>query len=230
MTTSAVFSFIFREFKKILPPTIFFGIGFNLILFTTNLLLGDYQIHLSSYLIATTAALVVGKAVLVANALPFFHHLNSAPLIQSVLFKSGIYFTVVAIARFLEKLIEFLLHGGRPDGLLAYIATHFTWNRFFAIQIWIAVLFLIYTYISELSTLFGDGELFRILFIRRPTALKEAHRMRFKTLVKLGRLIDTHTADELLDPKTAVHSEMNALIRSLSAAAPGQSSTETRGA
>ena len=35
-------AFLLREFLEILPPTIFFFIGFNLIVLTTNLILADY--------------------------------------------------------------------------------------------------------------------------------------------------------------------------------------------
>ena len=36
-------AFLLREFREILPPTIFFFIGFNLIVLTTNLILADYE-------------------------------------------------------------------------------------------------------------------------------------------------------------------------------------------
>ena len=62
-------SFLLREFLEILPPTIFFFIGFNLIVLTTNLLLADYGAAFGSFMLATAAALVVGKSVLVANAM-----------------------------------------------------------------------------------------------------------------------------------------------------------------
>ena len=35
-------AFLLREFREMLPPTIFFFIGFNLIVLTTNLLLANY--------------------------------------------------------------------------------------------------------------------------------------------------------------------------------------------
>jgi hypothetical protein len=47
-----------------LPPTLYFFIAFNLIVFTTNLLAYDYWFRLSGFLVATTTALVVGKSVL----------------------------------------------------------------------------------------------------------------------------------------------------------------------
>ena len=55
------------DFRHMLPPTLYFFIAFNLIVFTTNLLVHDYWFKLSSFLLATTTALIVGKAVLVAN-------------------------------------------------------------------------------------------------------------------------------------------------------------------
>ena len=58
-------------------------VGFNLILLTTNLILSDYGEQFSSYLLATAAALVVGKAVLVANAMRSIRHYDRAPLIRA---------------------------------------------------------------------------------------------------------------------------------------------------
>jgi hypothetical protein len=45
--------------------SIFFG--FNFIVLTTNLLIAQYLVAVSNFMLATLAALVVGKAVLVAN-------------------------------------------------------------------------------------------------------------------------------------------------------------------
>src|SRR5690242_21731657 len=62
---------IVRELKQALPPTMFFFVGFNFIVLTTNLLVADYAVAVSSFMLATVAALVVGKAVITANAMPF---------------------------------------------------------------------------------------------------------------------------------------------------------------
>ena len=79
---------LWHEFRQVLPPTIFFFVGFNFIVFTTNLLVADYAIAVSSFMLATLAALVVGKAVLVANAMPFLRRYDRAPLITPILFKT----------------------------------------------------------------------------------------------------------------------------------------------
>jgi hypothetical protein len=215
MTAASVRAFVVKEFKEVLPPTIFFIVGFNLIVLTTNLLLGEYGEKFASFLIATTAALVIGKAVLVANRLPFFRRLDTAPLIQPVLYKSAIYFAVVFVVRLLEKLVEYWLHDGTPAGFLQDLWTHFSWRRFLAIQLWILVLFLIYTFISELNAAFGHGELARIMFTWRSTQLKLTRRQRLRALVKLSQLADAHTTEELRDGTTAAHAEMVALLRTL---------------
>jgi hypothetical protein len=59
----------------------------------------------------------VGKSVLVANALPFLRRFDRAPLIRPVLFKTIVYWAVVFLVRFLEKLIEYLCAGGKLGGI-----------------------------------------------------------------------------------------------------------------
>src|SRR6516164_10525713 len=82
--------FLLHEFRQILPPTIFFFIGFNLILFTKRLILEDYLIQFTGFFIATTAALIVGKVVLVADKMPFLRRFDHAPLARPILFKAVI--------------------------------------------------------------------------------------------------------------------------------------------
>src|SRR6516165_10768214 len=68
-----------HELGEIIPPTIFFFIGFNLIVLTTNLILADYALAFGNFMLATAAALVVGKAVLVADEMPFLGRYDRAP-------------------------------------------------------------------------------------------------------------------------------------------------------
>jgi hypothetical protein len=172
MAKSRLLSFVVKELREVLPPTVFFGVGFNLIVLTTDLILADYLVSFGNFVVATMAALVVGKAVLVANALPFLRRFDDAPLIRPVLFKTIIYWAVVFLVRFLEKLIEYFFAGGSLSGIPEHVAAHFSWHRFAAIQIWIFVLFLIYTSVIELNARFGDGLMFKIFFTKRPSELK----------------------------------------------------------
>jgi hypothetical protein len=104
----------------------------------------------------------VGKAVLVANATPALRRFDTGPMIQPVLFKTIVYWAIVFLFRFFEKLVEYLFAGGTHGEILDYVATRFSWHRFAAIQIWIFVLFLIYTSVVELNARISDGKLMKI--------------------------------------------------------------------
>jgi hypothetical protein len=161
--------FIFKELREMLPAVVFFAVGFNLIVLTTNLLLADYMKTFASFIVATTTALVVGKAVLVADALPFHRRFDAAPMIQPVLFKTVVYWAAVFVVLFLEKLVEYLLHGGMLMEIPEYLTAHFSWHRFVAVQIWIFVLFLLYTSAAELNARVDEGGLRQIFFSRPST-------------------------------------------------------------
>ena len=117
MRWSGVLAFIIKEFKEVIPPTVFFAIGFNIIALIMQLVLDDYFVRFASFIVVTTAALVVGKAVLLANALPFLRRFDRAPLIQPILFKTAIYFAVVLLVQILERIVEYLLGGGTIAGV-----------------------------------------------------------------------------------------------------------------
>ena len=212
---SRFIKFVIKQLGEVLPPTLFFAVSFNVIVLTTQLILADYLIHFTDFMLVTLSALIVGKAVLVANALPFFRRFDTAPIVQPVLFKTVIYCAVVLVVRFLEKLVKYGLAGGTFGGIPDYVANHFSWNRFIAIQIWVFILFLIYTIAAELNSLFGSGELAKILFTRRSSELKLRRRQRVRALVKLSRLTETHTLDELRDRNSAAHLVMIDLITKL---------------
>jgi hypothetical protein len=167
MPISRAVDFVVEEFREALPPVLFFFVGFNLVELTTQLFLADYMARLANYMIATTMALIVGKAVLVADVLPFIRRFDTAPMIWPVLFKTLVYWAVVFVARFLEGLVEYLIGGGKLAGLPEYIASHFTWHRFVAIQLWILVLFLVFTTLRELNARLGRGQLAKMFFGRR---------------------------------------------------------------
>jgi hypothetical protein len=206
-------AFFIHEFLEILPPTIFFVIGFNLILLTTNLILADYGAQFSSFILATAAAFIVGKAVLVANAVRWIRRYDRAPLIQPILFKTVFYWVTVFVARLLEHWIKFSLAEHRWFGVfLPHEIANFSWHRFIAIQLWIFVLFLIYVTASELNRLFGHGELSRIFFTSRPSELQLNRRERIRELARLSKLADAHSVDELRDPTSIAHNQLIEIV------------------
>src|SRR5690349_2403309 len=133
---------LLREFRHILPPTLFFFVGFHLIVYTKQLILAEHQIQFTGFMIATVAALVVGKAVLVADKMPFLSRFDRAPLIQPILFKTAVYWVFVFLARLLEAFIHsVIIDGDPPDSFFSELHAAFSWHRFIAVQLWILVLF-----------------------------------------------------------------------------------------
>jgi hypothetical protein len=165
-----------REFWHLLPPVIFFAISFNLILFSMNLIMSDYVHRIGSFLLATMAALVVGKAILVADMMPFLRRFDNAPLIRPILFKTFVYSFFVLLARLIEAFLSYLVDTGKVEGFIPFAVDQVSWDRFLFIQTWILVLFLIYVTASELNVLLDRGELYRILFARRSTEVKPPRR------------------------------------------------------
>ena len=199
---------LIHEAREALLPTIFFFAGFNLIVLTTNLLVAQYLVAVSNFMLATLGALVVGKAVLVANKIPYLRHYDRAPLIQPILFKTGFYWIVVFFARLLERFVHFSLEGNAPVDFFPYLITTFSWQRFAAISLWLLVLFLIYVTAAEFSNIFGPGEIPRLLFTRRPSELQLNRRQRMRELLRLSRLADAHSREELRNPATPAHQEL----------------------
>lgn len=206
---------VLREAREALPPTIFFFLGFNFIVLTANLLVARYLIALSNFMLATLGALVVGKAVLVANKIPLLRRYDRAPLIWPILFKTAFYWVIVFFARVAERFVHFLLEGNAPRDFGSYLITTFSWHRFSAISLWLFVLFLIYVTISEANRLLGPGEIRRLLFTRRPEELQLNRRDRMRELLRLSRLADVHSREELCDPADPAHQEMIEIVQRL---------------
>lgn len=191
-----------HAFREVLPPTLFFLFSFNLIVFTTNLLVHDYWFEVSGFLLATTTALVVGKAVLVANHIRLIDRFRGAPLIQPILYKTIFYTLVVLVVRLAERFIHLAID---DQGFAAalHLAVHdFSWRRFAAVQIWIFTCFLIYVTATELSRLLGEGQMFRLFFRHRSNQHRLTRRQHVRALMELSRLAETTPREQLLDPAT----------------------------
>ena len=209
------FDWWLAQVKHALPPTIFFFVGFNLILWTKRLILEEHGVEFSGFFTATVAALVVGKAVLITDKLPLMRRFDGAPMIQPILFKSAIYWLCVLIVRLAERLVHFLAAGGAIAVFPEHLIQHFSWPRFLSIQIWLMVLFLAYVTIHELNLLFGDGELFRVFFRWRSSDAKLTRRQRIRLLTRLNRLTESTPIDAFTEPNSVAHSVLVEILHQL---------------
>ena len=215
MNASAVARFLLKELKIVLPPTIYFFCAFNLIVFTTNLMIHDYWFRLSGFLVATTTALVVGKAVLVANQIRLIDRFRGAPLIQPILYRTVFYTLIVFVVRILERFIHLAIDQRGFTLAFGEAIDEFSWRRFAAIQIWLFTCFLIYVTATELSALLGEGQLFRLFFRHRSSEHRLTRRQHVRALMELSRLAETTPRERLLDPATPQGNRLVAIIDAL---------------
>jgi hypothetical protein len=211
------------QVKHALPPTIFFVVGFNLILWTKRLILQEHGVEFSGFFTAIVAALLVGKAVLVTDNLPFMRRFDGAPMIQPILFKSAIYWLCVLIVRLAEEFVHFVASGGAIADFGDHLVNHFSLARFLSIQIWLMVLFLVYVTIHEVNELFGDGELYRLFFRWRSSEAKLTRRRRIRLLTRLNRLTEANPIEAFSERTSPVHTELVAILHEL-ASPPAASS------
>ena len=155
-----------HEFQELVPVAIFFFIAFQLIAFTNALMLEQYGIRISTFLAATIGALIVAKVVLLADLLPFINRFPDKPLIHNIVWKTGIYWAAALLVRYLEHLVDFLR---QYDGLAAanrHLLQEVVWPHFWAVQIWLLVLLLIYCTLRELVRALGRGQIIQMFFVR----------------------------------------------------------------
>jgi len=222
VATAAPMPFLRRAFdwwlaqvRHVLPPTIFFFVGFNLILWTKRLVLEEHGIDFSGFFTATLAALLVGKAVLATDHLPFMRRFDGAPMIQPIIFKTAIYWLCILIVRLAEELVHFLANGRTVTDFPTYLIESLSWSRFLSIQIWLMVLFLVYVTVHELNTLFGDGELYRLFFRWRSSEAKLTRRRRVRLLIRLNRLTEANSIEAISDRGSPAYAELVDILREL---------------
>ena len=161
---SKILSKLKEEFLALLPPTIFFFVALHIVAFIRLLMLKDTGISPLSSVSIAVAALILGKAVLLADMLPMINRFPNKPLIYNVAWKTLIYLVVSALIHYLERLIDFWRQAGGFVAGNAKLLSEIIWPHFWAIQLILFVLILIYCTMHELVRVIGKEKVLRIFF------------------------------------------------------------------
>src|SRR5881275_916537 len=153
-----------EEFFKILPPTIFFFVALHIIMFIRVLMLEGTGIAPSSSVSIAVAALILGKAVLIADMLPLINRFPNKPLIYNVAWKTVIYLLLSAVIHYLERLFDFWRETGGFVAGNQKLLSEIVWPHFLAIQIILFVLIAAYCMVHELVRVIGREKVLRIFF------------------------------------------------------------------
>jgi hypothetical protein len=153
-----------EEIEALLPPTIFFFIALHLVALLRVLMLKGTAIALGTSASITVAALILGKAVLIADLLPFINRYPDKPLAYNVAWKTTVYVLVSMLVHYLEHLVDFWREGGGFIAGNQKLLAEIVWPHFWAIQILLVVLILIYCTMRELVRVIGGDKVRQIFF------------------------------------------------------------------
>jgi len=153
-----------KEFFELLPPTIFFFVALHIVAFVRVLMLKGTGLKPLSTMSIAVAALILGKAVLIADMLPMINRFPNKPLIYNVAWKTLIYLMVATLIHYLERLIDFWRQAGGFVAANEKLLAEIVWPHFWAIQIILLVLIVMYCTMHELVRLIGRERVLRIFF------------------------------------------------------------------
>ena len=163
---TAALKWVGHEVRELLPAFFFFLVAFNIIVITDALTTEQYGIQPFRLMAAVIGALLVAKALLLANHLPFLNAFPGRPLIFNTLWKTMLYVMAALVVLYMEKLTELTIRHGSVVLANRHLFGDMQWPRFWAVQIWLAVMLLVFAALQDLTTYLGHGRLRQILIGR----------------------------------------------------------------
>ena len=153
-----------EEFFAILPPTIFFFVTLHLLTFIRVLMARGSHFQPLSTMSIAIASLILGKAVLIADMLPPINRYPNKPLAYNIVWKTAIYLLMASVIHYLERLIDFSRRAGGIAAGNAKLLAEIVWPHYWAVQIVLFVLILVYCTARELARVIGREKMLRLFF------------------------------------------------------------------
>ena len=153
-----------EEFFAILPPTIFFFVALHLLTFIRVLMTEGSQYQPVSTMSIAIASLILGKAVWIADMLPPINRYPNKPLAYNIAWKTMIYLFMASVIHYVERLIDFARQAGGIVAGNEKLLAEVVWPHFWAIQIILFLLILVYCTARELARVFGREKMLRLFF------------------------------------------------------------------
>ena len=153
-----------EEFLAMIPPTIFFFVALHIVAFVRVLMLKGTGLAPLSTISIAVAALILGKSVLIADMLPIINRFPERPLIYNVAWKTLIYLLMSSLIHYLERLYDFSKQAGGVVAGNEKLLAEIVWPHFWAVQIILLVLILMYCSMHELVRVIGKERILRIFF------------------------------------------------------------------
>ena len=153
-----------EEFFAILPPTIFFFVALHLLTFIRVLMAQGSHFQPLSTMSIAIAALILGKAVLIADMLPPINRYPNKPLAYNILWKTMIYLLMASVIHYVERLIDFSRQAGGVVAGNEKLLAEIVWPHYLAVEIILFILILAYCTARELGRVIGREKMLRLFF------------------------------------------------------------------
>lgn len=153
-----------EEIGKLVPPTIFFFITLHMIALIRSLMLKGTGIPVASSFVIAIAALTLGKAVLLSDALPLVNRYPDKPLAYNVAWKTAIYFVAATFIHYLENLYDFWKDAGGLVSANEKLLGAIVWPHFWATEILLVVILFMYCTMRELIRVIGRDKVREMFF------------------------------------------------------------------
>lgn len=170
---SKAIEFVKKEFLEMLPPTLFFLVVFSLVVFTRDLMLQDIDTGMITYAAAAVGALIVGKSVLIADALPIWNRFDNLPGLALIIGRTIAYALIALLFQFLEEFIPLVRSAGSLGAGFDKLATEVNWPRFWATHIQLLAFLMLYNIIAVIAEEMGR-ERFTQLLLDKPGSARSA--------------------------------------------------------
>jgi hypothetical protein len=148
-------SFLATEFKEMLPPTLYFLVTLNLLVLTVSLLSDGHVVSAICHASACIAALLVGKAFLLADKLPWMERQSKKPLISAAIWSAACYYLIATALHVAERLISAALDSRGFLFRLSEDVVAFDFTLFIVVQLWLALLLIVYSIASIAVARYG---------------------------------------------------------------------------
>lgn len=153
-----------EEFFAMLPPTIFFFVALHIVAFIRVLMTEGSHFEPVSTMSIAVASLILGKAVLLADMLPSINRYPDKPLAYNIVWKTVIYLLMASVIHYLERLIDFSRQAGGVIAGNEKLLAEMVWPHFWAVEILIFVLILVYCTAHEVVRVIGKDKMLRLFF------------------------------------------------------------------
>ncbi|SAK68695.1 hypothetical protein AWB80_03463 [Caballeronia pedi] len=148
-----------HEMMKMVPPTLFFFVLLHAVVIIRTLMVKGTGISLPTSVSVIVASLILGKAVLIANMLPFINRFPDRPLVWNVAWKTLIYTIIAGFLHYLERLFDFWKETHNLAAAHHELIAHVNWPQSCAVQILLFLMISNYCAFAELGRVIGSGVL-----------------------------------------------------------------------